>query len=146
MTADAVDLVLSGGGAKTAAHLGAVRALTEARLDVSRYVATSMGAVIPYDVVRPKSIFPSVIVPPVNVTMPTVFILSLTTAAGVIEQPVVVVPPVPGLPATPLPATPVLPPRPAGPLPATPVEHRDGIGAGGEPRGDDRAHRRRDVA
>ena len=46
MSADAVDLVLSGGGAKTAAHLGAVRALTEARLGISRYVATSMGAVI----------------------------------------------------------------------------------------------------
>lgn len=46
MTTEAVDLVLSGGGAKTAAHLGAVRALREAHLDVSRYVATSMGAVI----------------------------------------------------------------------------------------------------
>jgi NTE family protein len=46
MSAGAVDVVLSGGGAKTAAHLGAVRALSEARLEISRYVATSMGAVI----------------------------------------------------------------------------------------------------
>ncbi len=41
-----VDLVLSGGGAKTAAHLGVARALTEGGVAVSRYVATSMGAVI----------------------------------------------------------------------------------------------------
>lgn len=41
-----VALVLSGGGAKTAAHLGAYRALREARLAPARYVATSMGAVI----------------------------------------------------------------------------------------------------
>ena len=46
MSAGAVDVVLSGGGAKTAAHLGAVRALVEAGLVASRYVATSMGAVI----------------------------------------------------------------------------------------------------
>ena len=46
MSPGAVDVVLSGGGAKTAAHLGAVRALVEADLVVSRYVATSMGAVI----------------------------------------------------------------------------------------------------
>jgi NTE family protein len=39
-------LVLSGGGAKTAAHLGAVRALTAAGLAPTRYVGTSMGAVI----------------------------------------------------------------------------------------------------
>ena len=37
---------LSGGGAKAAAHVGAVRALTEAGLAPSRYVGTSMGAVI----------------------------------------------------------------------------------------------------
>ena len=42
----AVALVLSGGGAKTAAHLGAYRALAEAGLAPVRYVATSMGAVI----------------------------------------------------------------------------------------------------
>jgi hypothetical protein len=41
-----VALVLSGGGAKTAAHLGAVRAVGEAGLVPVRYVATSMGAVI----------------------------------------------------------------------------------------------------
>lgn len=41
-----VALVLSGGGAKTAAHLGAARALGEAGLVPARYVATSMGAVI----------------------------------------------------------------------------------------------------
>jgi len=41
-----VAMVLSGGGAKTAAHLGASRALAEAGLVAARYVATSMGAVI----------------------------------------------------------------------------------------------------
>jgi NTE family protein len=41
-----VALVLSGGGAKTAAHVGAARALAEAGLAPARYVATSMGAVI----------------------------------------------------------------------------------------------------
>ena len=41
-----VAVVLSGGGAKTAAHLGAVRALGEAGLTAARYVATSMGAVV----------------------------------------------------------------------------------------------------
>jgi NTE family protein len=46
MTASVVALVLSGGGAKTAAHLGASRALAEAGLAPARYVATSMGAVI----------------------------------------------------------------------------------------------------
>jgi NTE family protein len=39
-------VVLSGGGAKTAAHLGACRALREAGLEPSWYVGTSMGAVI----------------------------------------------------------------------------------------------------
>lgn len=39
-------MVLSGGGAKTAAHIGAARALEEAELVPARYVATSMGAVI----------------------------------------------------------------------------------------------------
>jgi NTE family protein len=39
-------LVLSGGGAKTAAHLGACRALREAGFEPAWYVATSMGAVI----------------------------------------------------------------------------------------------------
>jgi NTE family protein len=46
MSGRAVDLVLSGGGAKTAAHLGAVRALSETGLAPSRFVATSMGAVV----------------------------------------------------------------------------------------------------
>jgi NTE family protein len=41
-----VALVLSGGGAKTAAHLGAARAASEAGLAAARYVATSMGAVV----------------------------------------------------------------------------------------------------
>lgn len=41
-----VTVVLSGGGAKTAAHIGAVRALAEAGLAPARFVATSMGAVI----------------------------------------------------------------------------------------------------
>jgi predicted acylesterase/phospholipase RssA len=41
-----VTLVLSGGGAKAAAHIGAVRALTESGLTPARLVATSMGAVI----------------------------------------------------------------------------------------------------
>lgn len=44
--AERVVLVLSGGGAKAAAHLGAVRALLAAGLTPSRYVGTSMGAVI----------------------------------------------------------------------------------------------------
>jgi len=38
--------VLSGGGAKAAAHLGALRVLREAGLLPTRYVGTSMGAVI----------------------------------------------------------------------------------------------------
>jgi NTE family protein len=38
--------VLSGGGAKTAAHVGAARAIEEAGLVPLRYVATSMGAVV----------------------------------------------------------------------------------------------------
>jgi NTE family protein len=38
--------VLSGGGAKTAAHLGACRALKEAGFEPVWYVATSMGAVV----------------------------------------------------------------------------------------------------
>jgi NTE family protein len=46
MSAPMVTVVLSGGGAKTAAHVGAVRALAEAGLAPARYVATSMGAVI----------------------------------------------------------------------------------------------------
>jgi NTE family protein len=41
-----VVLVLSGGGAKAAAHLGAVRALAAAGIAPTRYVGTSMGAVI----------------------------------------------------------------------------------------------------
>ncbi|MGN6392145.1 MAG: patatin-like phospholipase family protein [Gemmatimonadales bacterium] len=46
MSARPIAVVLSGGGAKTAAHLGVVRALAELGLDPVRYVATSMGAVI----------------------------------------------------------------------------------------------------
>lgn len=46
MSPAGVTLVLSGGGAKCAAHLGAARALAEARLTPVRYLATSMGAVI----------------------------------------------------------------------------------------------------
>ena len=41
-----ITAVLSGGGAKAAAHLGAIRALREADLRPTRYVATSMGAVL----------------------------------------------------------------------------------------------------
>jgi NTE family protein len=41
-----VVLLLSGGGAKAAAHIGAFRALTEAGIRPSRIVGTSMGAVI----------------------------------------------------------------------------------------------------
>ena len=46
MTPRGVTVVLSGGGAKAAAHIGAVRALSEAGLTPIRFVATSMGAVI----------------------------------------------------------------------------------------------------
>lgn len=46
MTARTAAMVLSGGGAKTAAHLGACRALREAGFEPAWYVATSMGAVI----------------------------------------------------------------------------------------------------
>jgi len=42
----AITLVLSGGGAKSAAHLGAALALAEAGVTPVRYLATSMGAVI----------------------------------------------------------------------------------------------------
>ncbi len=41
-----VILVLSGGGAKAAAHCGAVRALRERGIEPTRYVATSLGAVV----------------------------------------------------------------------------------------------------
>lgn len=46
MSDGAVVAVLSGGGAKAAAHIGAVRALLESEMQPSRYIATSMGAVI----------------------------------------------------------------------------------------------------
>lgn len=39
-------MVLSGGGAKTAAHLGAFRAVREAGFEPTWFVATSMGAVV----------------------------------------------------------------------------------------------------
>ncbi len=42
----AITVVLSGGGAKTAAHLGALRALLAEGLEPTRYVATSMGSVL----------------------------------------------------------------------------------------------------
>lgn len=41
-----VVLLLSGGGAKTASHIGAYRALTEAEIVPARIIGTSMGAVI----------------------------------------------------------------------------------------------------
>lgn len=46
MSSTGVTLVLSGGGAKSAAHLGAARALAEAGLAPVRYAGTSMGAVV----------------------------------------------------------------------------------------------------
>lgn len=46
MTHRKVVAVLSGGGAKTAAHVGAVQALFERGLAPEHYVATSMGAVV----------------------------------------------------------------------------------------------------
>jgi NTE family protein len=46
LTVRTAALVLSGGGAKTAAHLGACRALKEAGFEPAWYVATSMGAVV----------------------------------------------------------------------------------------------------
>lgn len=46
MTVRTAALVLSGGGAKTAAHLGACRALKEAGFEPAWYVGTSMGAVV----------------------------------------------------------------------------------------------------
>jgi NTE family protein len=58
-----VVLVLSGGGAKALAHVGAYRALEQANLVPSHIVATSMGAVVgaalgagmPYDQVRRRA-------------------------------------------------------------------------------------------
>lgn len=46
MTARSVAMVLSGGGAKAAAHLGAYRAVREAGFEPAWFVATSMGAVV----------------------------------------------------------------------------------------------------
>lgn len=46
MSRATVTLVLSGGGAKTAAHVGAYRAIREAGLAPARFVTTSMGAVV----------------------------------------------------------------------------------------------------
>jgi NTE family protein len=46
LTGRTAAVVLSGGGAKTAAHLGACRALREAGFEPAWYVATSMGAVV----------------------------------------------------------------------------------------------------
>jgi len=46
MTSPRVAVVLGGGGAKTAAHLGAARALAEAGIAPVRWIGTSMGAVM----------------------------------------------------------------------------------------------------
>ena len=46
MSGAPVVLVLSGGGAKAAAHVGAVRAVLESGLEPELYLATSMGAVV----------------------------------------------------------------------------------------------------
>ena len=46
MTLRTAAVVLSGGGAKTAAHIGACRALREAGFEPAWYVGTSMGAVV----------------------------------------------------------------------------------------------------
>ena len=46
MTARPVAMVLSGGGAKAAAHLGAYRAVREAGFEPAWFVAVSMGAVV----------------------------------------------------------------------------------------------------
>jgi NTE family protein len=46
VNASRVLVLLSGGGAKAAAHVGALRALSEARLSPAHIVGTSMGAVI----------------------------------------------------------------------------------------------------
>ncbi len=46
MTAPRVVMVLGGGGAKTAAHLGAARALRDAGITPIHWIGTSMGAVI----------------------------------------------------------------------------------------------------
>jgi NTE family protein len=46
VTAPRVVVLLSGGGAKAAAHIGALRALTEAGLAPAHIVGTSMGAVM----------------------------------------------------------------------------------------------------
>ena len=46
MSPAGITLVLSGGGAKSAAHIGAALALAEAGLMPVRYIAASMGAVI----------------------------------------------------------------------------------------------------
>ncbi|HEX2250786.1 MAG TPA: patatin-like phospholipase family protein [Gemmatimonadales bacterium] len=46
MTGRTAALVLSGGGAKTAAHLGACRATREAGFEPTWYIGTSMGAVV----------------------------------------------------------------------------------------------------
>jgi NTE family protein len=46
LTVRTAAVVLSGGGAKTAAHLGACRALREAGFEPVWYVGTSMGAVV----------------------------------------------------------------------------------------------------
>jgi hypothetical protein len=83
------------------------------------------GAVIPYEVVRPKSIFadiaPAIVVD--HMTMPTVPILVLIDDDCVTQF--AELPPEPVVPATALPAEPVVPPRPALPVvpprPALPV-------------------------
>jgi NTE family protein len=46
VSSSAITLVLSGGGAKAAAHIGAALALAESGLTPVRYIAASMGAVV----------------------------------------------------------------------------------------------------
>ena len=46
IAAGSVAVVLSGGGAKAAAHVGAARAIAEAGIQPALYIGTSMGAVV----------------------------------------------------------------------------------------------------
>ena len=46
IAAGSVAVVLSGGGAKAAAHVGAARAIAEAGIQTALYIGTSMGAVV----------------------------------------------------------------------------------------------------
>src|SRR3954470_16388128 len=83
-------------------------------------VTDATGAVMPYDVVRPKSIFadvaPARVVDQVMVaTDPIIVLISDDCVNEQLAEP-------PPLPAVPLaPALPVVPPRPAFPLPPRPA-------------------------